>query len=174
MDEDVETFRVALKNNFERLWPHLGIGVTVGCFVGGGYGLAIGFGTLKCFRRTECVVVPSTSQVSSQFHSPMPYCSYQPLCTQWKTIRRILWNSFWFWFWSRLNLFLLLRSGVDQFHRHCQRYWLCLVAQAVEPFSEKFEQRQRGSFVDSFVFVTCKLVSMGLSRNRCSIPKLRC
>ncbi|EME32725.1 hypothetical protein Gasu2_22500 [Galdieria sulphuraria] len=59
--EEVEPFRVSLKNNFERLWPHLGLGVTVGCFMGGGYGLAIGFGTLKCLRRTQCVVVPSTS-----------------------------------------------------------------------------------------------------------------
>jgi hypothetical protein len=59
--EPVEPFRVTLKSNFERLWPHLGLGVTVGCFVGAGYGIAIGFGTLKCVRRTQCVVVPSTS-----------------------------------------------------------------------------------------------------------------
>eukprot|EP00871_Galdieria_phlegrea_P005500 jgi/Galph1/5951/GphlegSOOS_G4571.1 len=74
MSQEEEPFRVTLKSNFERLWPHLGIGVTVGCFVGGGYGIAVGFGTLQCVRKTQCVAVPSTSAFAHSGYLTGAFC----------------------------------------------------------------------------------------------------
>lgn len=50
-----------MSENWSRYTPRGGAGIAAGCFVGVGYGLAVGFGRVFCFRRNQCVVVPSTS-----------------------------------------------------------------------------------------------------------------
>lgn len=47
------------RDNYRRFWPRAGVGLSVGCFVGAGYGVCFGLGRPYRFRRQQCVVVPS-------------------------------------------------------------------------------------------------------------------
>ncbi|KAK4533100.1 hypothetical protein CCYA_CCYA15G3957 [Cyanidiococcus yangmingshanensis] len=47
------------RNNFRRFWPRTGVGLSVGCFIGAGYGVCFGLGRPIRLRRNQCFVLPS-------------------------------------------------------------------------------------------------------------------
>lgn len=59
------------ENMIPRVGPQLATGVTIGCFAGTGYGLAIGVGTIVSGSRNTAIIVPSPRSQPFAHDGPM-------------------------------------------------------------------------------------------------------
>lgn len=70
-----EDWRQAVRGRHEKTIPRVGLqlatGVTIGCFAGTGYGLAIGMGTIISGSRNTAVIVPSPRSQPFAHDGPM-------------------------------------------------------------------------------------------------------
>lgn len=70
-DETWETVRGRQRNLTIRPNPQLAVGLSIGCFAGAGYGLAVGVGTIVSGSRNTAVIAPSLTSRPFAHDGPM-------------------------------------------------------------------------------------------------------